>query len=70
MDSRYSVRWTSFTGESIRIEDMTNLDLVRAHRTLEREDASDPVADALLDAIADEAGRRTGMVTEEQREAA
>jgi hypothetical protein len=70
MESRYAVRWVRYSGETIRIEDMTDLELVRAHHSLEREDVSDPVAGALLDAIAEEAERRVGVPAGEHREAA
>ena len=70
MESRYSVKWVRHSGQTIRIEDMTDLEVVRAHHALEREDVSDPVAGPLLDAIAIEAERRLNPMFEGQREAA
>ena len=70
MESRYSVKWVRHSGQTIRIEDMIDLELLRAQHVLEREDVSDPVAGALLDAISNEVERRVNPLIERQREAA
>ncbi|HTM58653.1 MAG TPA: hypothetical protein VL123_09585 [Candidatus Udaeobacter sp.] len=60
MDSRYSVRWMRRGGEVVAIEDLDDLELIVARERLDREDGSDPVAAAMLDAVRDELHRRKG----------
>ena len=60
MDSRYSVRWMRRSGDVVAIEDLNDLELIVARDRLDREDANDPVAAALLDAVRGELHRRKG----------
>ena len=70
MESRYPVRWEGSGGESRAIERLSDLEIAAALHALEREDASDPVACALLAAVSEESRRRRGAQIEERSEAA
>jgi hypothetical protein len=70
METRYAVRWEGGGAEPLPIERMSDLEIAAALHALEREDASDPVASALLMAVSAEARRRQGARIEERSEAA
>jgi len=62
VDSRYSVSWERASGERVAIERMEHLELEAALHLLEREVSTDPVADALRDAISQELIRRQARI--------
>ena len=62
MDSRYSVSWERANGERVAIEKMQHVELEAALHLLEREVSTDPVADALRDAISQELMRRQARI--------
>ena len=77
MKSRYPVRWRRRSGETVAIEQMSDIELAAARHILEREDAIDPIAALLFDAVTEELrGRSAAPATpgeiehEQRREAA
>jgi hypothetical protein len=58
MDSAYGVSWRRANGDRVAIEQLDQRELEAALHLLEREDVSDPVADALREALASEVLRR------------
>ena len=62
MTSKYAVSWERANGERVAIERMQHVELEAALHLLEREVSSDPVADALRDAISQELVRREARI--------
>ncbi|MBI1798891.1 MAG: hypothetical protein HYR73_04305 [Candidatus Eisenbacteria bacterium] len=62
MDTRYSVVWLRSNGQRVAIERMLDSELKSALRMLEREEASDPIAASLYDAVSEEIEAR-GVAT-------
>jgi hypothetical protein len=62
MDSAYGVSWRRANGERVAIEQLEQHELEAALHLLEREDVSDPVADALHEAVASEVLRRSARI--------
>ena len=62
MDSAYTVSWKRASGERVAIEQLEQHELEAALHLLEREDVSDPVADALREAVASEVLRRSARI--------
>lgn len=58
MNSRYAVGWRRSNGSDVKIEQMSDSELLGAWQMLQREDASDPIASALYDAISEEMDQR------------
>jgi hypothetical protein len=58
MNSRYAVCWRRSNGSDVTIEQMSDSELLGAWQMLQREDASDPIASALYDAISEEMDQR------------
>ncbi len=62
MESRYAVSWERANGEKVAIERMAHVELEVALHLLERDVSTDPVADALRDAISQELMRRQARI--------
>jgi len=62
MRSAYTVSWRRANGERVAIEQLEQHELEAALHLLEREDVSDPVADALREAVASEVLRRSARI--------
>jgi hypothetical protein len=58
MKSRYAVSWRRSNGAAVTIEQMSDSELIGAWQMLQREDASDPTASTLYDAISEEMDQR------------
>jgi hypothetical protein len=58
MKSRYAISWRRSNGSDVSIEQMSDSELVGAWQMLQREDASDPIASTLYDAISEEMDQR------------